>query len=78
MLLHPAKRLGDGALCQNRSALSPTHIVGILYPYLREVDTEGVHIQSVEETSEALTKARQALMHKLEVHHVGFEIGHGV
>jgi hypothetical protein len=44
----------------------------------REVDTEGVHVQPVEEAGEALAEPRQALMHELEVHHVGLQVSHGV
>lgn len=47
-------------------------------PYLWEVHAESVHVQSVQEAGEALTEARQTLVHQLQVHEIGFKIGHGV
>ncbi|KAJ3552323.1 hypothetical protein NPX13_g11144 [Xylaria arbuscula] len=46
--------------------------------YFGEVDAKGIHIQAVEETRKALAKASQALVHQLEVHHVGLEVGDGI
>lgn len=45
---------------------------------LRKVDAKRVHVQAVEKTGEALAKPRQALVHQLEVHDVGLQIGHRV
>ena len=46
--------------------------------YLWEIHTESIHVQSVQEAGEALAEARQALMHQLQVHEVGFKVSHGV
>lgn len=44
----------------------------------REVDAEGAHVQSVQEAAEALIEAVQRLVQELQVHHVGFQVGHAV
>src|SRR3954465_3513798 len=77
-LLHPSKRLGHWALV-TQSASRPM----VFFPlntdmYLGKVNTECIHVQPVEEAREALAEAGQALVHQLEVHHVGLEIGHGI
>lgn len=46
--------------------------------YLGEVDTERVHVQSIQETGKRLAKSSETLVHKLEMHHVCFQVGHGV
>lgn len=46
--------------------------------YLGEINTESIHVQAVEEGGEALVESLEALVHELEVHEVGFQIGHGV
>lgn len=43
-----------------------------------KVDTKGIHVQPVQEAREVLVEPRQAFVHQLQVHHVGFEVGHGV
>lgn len=48
------------------------------YGPLREVDTKGIHVETIHEAGEALAEAGQALMHELEMHHVGLEVGHGI
>jgi hypothetical protein len=44
----------------------------------REVHHERVHVQPVEKCSEAFAEASEGLVHELEVHEVGFEVGHAV
>lgn len=46
--------------------------------YLWEIDAERVHIQAVQKTSETLAESRQTLVHQLQVHEIGLEVGHGV
>jgi len=46
--------------------------------YLWKVDTESIHVHTVEEAREALGEARQAFVHQLQLHEVLFEIGHSV
>lgn len=46
--------------------------------HLGEIDTERIHVETVHEAGEALAETGQALMHELEMHHVGLEVGHGV
>lgn len=46
--------------------------------YLRKVDAKCIHVETVQEASKRLAKAGKALVHDLEVHHVDFQIGHGV
>ena len=46
--------------------------------YLWEVHAESAHVQSVEEAAEALIEAVQALVQKLQVHEICFQIGHAV
>lgn len=46
--------------------------------YLWEVHTESAHVQSIEEASEALVEAVQALVQKLQVHEVCFQVGHTI
>lgn len=46
--------------------------------YLWIVNTEGVHVEAIEEAGKALAEPGQALVHQLEVHHVRLEVGHGV
>lgn len=48
------------------------------WAYLWEIHTKRVHIHAVQETSEALAKARQTLVHQLQVHEVGLQVSHGV
>jgi len=45
---------------------------------LGKIDTERVHVQSVEKTGKRFTKSSEALVHELEVHHVGFQVYHGI
>lgn len=46
--------------------------------HLGEIHTERIHVQPIQEASKALAEARQALVHELKMHHVGFEIGNGI
>lgn len=46
--------------------------------YLRKINTESIHVEAIEKTGKALAEPGQALVHQLEMHHVGFEIGHGI
>jgi hypothetical protein len=46
--------------------------------HLREIDTEGIHIQSIKEACERLAEPCQTLVHELKVHHVCFKISHGI
>lgn len=43
-----------------------------------EVDAESTHVHAVEESAEAFVEAVQTLVQQLQVHHVGFQIGHAV
>jgi hypothetical protein len=45
---------------------------------LWEIDTEGPDVESVQKGGKALAEPRQALVHELQVHEVGFEVGHAV
>jgi hypothetical protein len=45
---------------------------------LWEVDTESTHVHAVEEGAKAFVKAVQTLVQQLEVHHVGFQVGHSI
>jgi hypothetical protein len=47
-------------------------------PYLGEIDAKSVHVEPVEKAGERLAKPGQTLVHKLEVHHIRLEVGHGV
>jgi hypothetical protein len=49
-----------------------------LWAYLWEIHTKRVHVHAVQETSKALAKARQTLVHQLQVHEIGLQIGHRV
>lgn len=53
---------------------SPTGILA----YLGEVHTKRVHVHAIQEASETLAKARQTLVHQLQVHEIGFQVGHRV
>lgn len=46
--------------------------------HLREVDTEGIHVETIHEAGEALAETGQTLMHELEMHHVCLKVGHGI
>jgi hypothetical protein len=46
--------------------------------YLREIHAESAHVQSVEEAAKALVEAIEALVQELQVHEVGFKVGHTV
>ena len=46
--------------------------------YLGEVNAECVHIETIEKASKRFAKSGQALVHKLEMHHIRFKIGHCV
>lgn len=46
--------------------------------YLGEVDTECVHVQTVQEASKRLAKPSERLVHELKVHQVGLQVGHGI
>lgn len=50
----------------------------LLHRGLREIDTESPDVEAIEESGEALAETRQALVHKLKVHEVGFQVGHAV
>lgn len=55
-----------------------TQALGADVPYLGIVNAERVHVEAVHEAGEALAEPGQALMHQLEMHHIGLEVGHGV
>lgn len=46
--------------------------------YLREIDAERAHVEPVQEAAEALVEAAEAFVQELQVHEVGFEVGHAV
>lgn len=46
--------------------------------YLWEVDAKSIHVEPVEKAGEGLAEAGQALVHELEVHHIGFQVCHCV
>ena len=69
--LGPVAVLSQSSPCRRGPGLPP-------FPYLREVHAEGVHVQPIQKASEALTEARKALVHQLEVHHVRLEVSHGI
>jgi hypothetical protein len=46
--------------------------------YLGEIHAESAHIQSIEEAAKALVEAIETLVQELQVHEVGFQIGHAV
>lgn len=61
--------------------LTKVSVVGrgwVVGSHLREVDTEGIHVETIHEAGEALAETGQALMHELEMHHVCLKVGHGV
>lgn len=88
-LFRPFERFWDRPLCRKKM-----YLLAIVYPpslrktwdwfclvratCLWEVNTKGIHIEPVEETSKALAEASQALVHELEVHQVRLQVGHGV
>lgn len=45
---------------------------------LWEVDAESTHVHAVEEGAKAFVEAVQTLVQQLQVHHVGFQVGHSV
>jgi hypothetical protein len=49
-----------------------------LSTYLREIHAESAHIQPIEEAAKALVEAIETLVQELQVHEVGFQIGHAV
>lgn len=46
--------------------------------YLWKVHTKCIHVQAVEKARKVFAKPCQTLMHQLKVHHVGFQICHGI
>ena len=44
----------------------------------REVDAESAHVHAVEEGAEVLVEAAEAFVQELQVHEVGFQVGHAV
>lgn len=46
--------------------------------YLGKIHAKGIHVEPVQKASEGLAEARKALVHKLEMHHVGLQVGHGI
>lgn len=46
--------------------------------HLGEIDTKRIHVHAVQKTGKALAETRQTLMHQLQMHEIGFEVGHGV
>lgn len=77
VLLCSTERVCDRALFRLRLSLITDFRSPYCYtrPYLREVDTECVHVEPVQEASKVLAESSQALVHELEVHHVGLKIG---
>lgn len=51
---------------------------GLWYWGLGVVNTERIHVEAIHEAGKALAEPGQALVHQLEVHHIGLEVGHGV
>lgn len=49
-----------------------------VFTYLGEVYAESAHVQSVEEAAKALVEAIETLVQELQVHEVGFQVGHTV
>lgn len=45
---------------------------------LREIDTKSAHVHAVEEGAEVLGEAAERFVEELEVHEVGFQVGHAV
>lgn len=45
---------------------------------LWEVDTESTHVHAVEESAKTFVEAVQTLVQQLQVHHIGFQIGHSI
>lgn len=45
---------------------------------LWEIHTKRIHIQPIQKAGKILAEPGQAFVHELEMHHVGFEVGHGV
>jgi hypothetical protein len=43
-----------------------------------KVDAEGTHVHAVEKGAKAVVEAVQTLVQELQVHHVGFQIGHSI
>ena len=46
--------------------------------YLWKVDAEGVHVHPIEKARKTLIEPAEAFVHQLQVHEVGFQVGHGV
>lgn len=45
---------------------------------LGEIDAKRTHVHAVQEGAKVLGEAREALVEELQVHEVGFQVGHGV
>lgn len=59
--------------------VSPYGIITVMAEwYLREIHTESIHVQPIQEARETLAEPGQALVHQLQVHEVRFEVGHRV
>lgn len=46
--------------------------------HLGKIHHKGIHVQAVQETRKTLAKAAQTLVHELQVHEIGLQVGHGV
>jgi hypothetical protein len=64
-LFRPSEGLGNWCLKLVSQSEHPIKRLSSSKQYLWKVDTKCVHVQAIEETGEALAKARQAFMHEL-------------
>lgn len=46
--------------------------------YLWKINAESIHVHSIQEACKAFIEPAQALVHQLQMHEIGFQIGHGV
>lgn len=46
--------------------------------HLGKVDAKSIHVKTVQEARKALAKPGETFVHKLKVHHVCLEVGHGI
>lgn len=46
--------------------------------HLRKVDTKRIHVHAIKKACEALAESRETFMHKLQLHEILLQVGHGV
>ena len=46
--------------------------------YLWEVDAKSIHVHAVQEGTEILVEAGYRFVQQLQMHHVGFQVSHGI